>query len=793
MIKNYFKIAWRTIAKNKLYSFINITGLSIGLCICMLITLFVKDEFSFDQFQKHKNEIYRLVVNETSPKGEKNKYGITGMLHGPAFQKQIPELQSMVRFAPAKFNIKYKNEIFVQDANYADSNFFKIFSADFIEGNADKCLGEPDNIVIAESAAKRFFGNRKAVGQTLAIERDNLFRDYTITGVTKNSPQNSSIQINVIMPIDYKNNDDNAWVNFHLNTFFTLAAGASITNIEKKFAAIFKKDAAIELAKAKKEWGFENQLEFKLQPFLEMHLSRDYRAQNGLKESSNKLLSYVLSGLALFILLIACINFVNISISHSLQRAKEIGVRKVMGGQRKQLIWQFMVESFLLNASAFLLAICLTNLLLPVFNDLTSKTLTFSYLFDVKLMLIFSGIFILTVVLAGFYPALVMSAYKPVQILYGKFRLTGKNLLLKSLIVFQFGLATFFIILAIIQYKQVNLFTTKYLGYNDRNMLLINTGGNATDKGTVFMHEIKKSKDVLAIAPRNFQTWITIANIDKGEQMAPDINVIDENFINTLGLKLKEGRGFSKAYPADSTLSVMVNEAFVKEAGWKNAIGQNVKLMNRDPYKVIGVINDYHFSSLYSKVRPQLFTCNNNYGGYGTFYIKLSGNNIPGTLDFIKAKFKEVFPVKPYTYDFLSDINDKQYEKEFQMKQIILWSALIIIFISCMGLFGLSILTTEKRRKEIGVRKVLGASIGSIVQKLSLQFLKLVLLGFIIFAPLAYYTGHSLLQNYPYRINIGISIFAISLLALLLICMITVTYHAIKAAIANPVKSLRTE
>ena len=793
MIKNYLKIAWRTIAKNKLYSFINITGLSIGLCICMLITLFIKDEFSFDQFQQHKNEIYRLVVNETSPAGEKFKYGITGMVHGPAFQKQIPELQSMVRFAPAKFNIKYKNEIFVQDANYADSNFFEMFSADFIEGNVHKALGDPYSIVIAESVAKKFFGNQKAVGQTLAIERDTVFENYTITGVTKNSPQNSSIQMNVIMPFDYVNNTDKFWINFNLNTFFTLAPGASIANIEKQFAAIFKKDAATEVANAKKEWGYDNQLAFSLQPFLEIHLSRDYRAENGLKESSNKTLSYVLSGLALFILLIACINFVNISISHSLQRAKEIGVRKVMGGQRKQLIGQFMTESFLLNAGAFLMAILLTNLLLPVFNSLTSKSLMFSYLLDAKLMAIFLGIFFLTVVLAGFYPALVISAYKPVQILYGKFNLTGKNILLKALIVFQFGLATFFIILVIIQYKQVNLFTSKYLGYDDRNMVLIHTGGSKAAKGTVFMNELKKNKDIVSIAPRNFAGWETVVNIDSGEQIGPDMNVVDENFIPTLGLQLKEGRGFSKAYPADSTLSVVVNEAFVKEAGWKNALGQNVKVMNRDPYKVIGVIKDYHFSSLYSKVRPQLFTCNNRYGGYGTFYIKLSGVNIPGSLDFIKATFKEVFPAKPYAYDFLSDINDKQYEKEFQMKQIILWSALIIIFISCMGLFGLSILTTEKRRKEIGVRKVLGAGIGSIVQKLSLHFLKLVLLGFAIFAPLAYYTGNSLLQNYPYRINIGISIFAFSLLSLLLICITTVSYHAIKAAVANPVKSLRTE
>jgi putative ABC transport system permease protein len=793
MIKNYFKIAWRTIQNNKLYSFINITGLSIGLAVCMLITLFIKDEFSFDQFQEKKNSIYRLVVNETSPEGQINKFGITGMVHGAAFQEQLPELKSMVRFEGGKVNVKYKNEVFVQDANYVDSNFFDMFSASFIEGNAQKALSDPFHIVLSETVANRFFGTEKAVGKTLAIEKDGEFKDYTITAVTKNSPQNSSIQMSLMMPIDYKNDGDKHWINFHLNTFFTVAPDANIANIEKQMAAIYKTNAAIDLAQAKKDWKYNNQLAFSLQPFLEMHLSREYRAENGLKDSSNKTLSVVLSGMALFILLIACINFINISISHSLKRAKEIGVRKVMGGQRKQLIMQFMSESFLLNTGAFVLAIILTNLLLPVFNNFTSKSLAFSYLFDVKLIVLFLSIFLLTSFLAGFYPSLVISAYKPVQALSGKFRLSGKSVLLKTLIVFQFGLATFFIILAIIQYKQVNLFTTKYLGYDDRNMVLINTGGSKADKGTLFMNEIKKNKDVLAVAPRNFSGWMTNAFLDNGEEMEPDMNVVDENFLNTFGLKLKEGRAFSKDYPADSTLSIMVNEAFVKVAGWTNAIGQNVKVMNRDPYKVVGVIKDYHFSSLYQTVKPQIFTCNNHYGGYGSYYIKLSGNNVPEALDFVKATFKNVFPTKPFAYDFLSDINDKQYEKEFQMKQIVLWSAMIIIFISCMGLFGLSILTTEKRRKEIGVRKVLGASLSSIVQMLSFNFLKLVLLGFIIFAPLALYTGNNLLENYPYRINVGISIFGISLLALVLISIITVSYHALKAAIANPVKSLRTE
>ena len=793
MLKNYFKTAWRNLVKNRAYSVINIVGLSIGLAVCMLITLFVKDEFSFDQFQQHKKDIYRLVVDETVPDGQKFKYGITGMVAGDAFKKQMPELQNMARISGETFNIKQKNEIFVQQGDYTDSSFFQLFSADFVEGNADKALADPSSIVISEEVAKRFFGDKKALGQTLAIERNNVFKDYTITGVTKNSPLNSSIQISLLMPFDYQNNRDNNWINFYLNTFFLIKKGANIANIEKQFASIFNSQVKKELEQAKKDWNYNSRLVFGLQPFLKMHLSKDYKARNGIKDSGNALLSYVLSGLALFILIVACINFVNISISNSLRRTKEIGVRKVLGSQRSQLIWQFMSESVLLNMAAFLMALILTNLALPIFNSLTSKYLSFSYLFDWKLMAIYLSIFLLTSFLAGFYPSLVLSRFRPVETLYGRFHLVGKNLLLKTLIVYQFGLATFFIILAMVQYRQVNLFTSKDLGYDDKNMFVINSGTSDVSKGKLFMQELKKNKDIISIAPRNGEPWVTVVNIDGDKQMGPDMNVVDENYIGTLGLVLKEGRGFSSQYPADSTLSVMVNEAFVKEAGWKNPIGQNVKVMNRDVYKVIGVIKDYHFASLYEKVRPQVFTSNNSYGSYASFYIKTDGKNIPQTLAAIKTTFQQVFPTKPYAYDFLTDINNRQYANEFQMKQIIFWSAFIIISISCMGLFGLTILTTEKRRKEIGVRKVMGASIQSIVRTLSFGFVKLVLLSFVIVAPIAYYTCNKLLENYPYRIKIGADLFLFSLGGLLLITIATISFQAIKAAVANPVKSLRTE
>ncbi len=796
MIRNYLKIAWRGIVKNKIYSIINILGLSIGIAVCILITLFVKDEFSFDRFQKNKDVIFRLVLDDTNSKGMKSTFGDTGMIHGESFSKQIPEIESLVRIRSEMYNIKNKNEIFEQTATRVDSAFFSVFNADFIEGKPYKALGTPNSIVISEKVAKRYFGNDKAIGNTLAIEIDNRFQDYLITGVTKNTPENSTVQIDLLIPFDYtkpRENQDNGWINFYLNTFFKVKPGANLANIEKKMAGIFEREGKAELLQAQKDYNYDSFLTFKLQPFVEMHLSREYRAQNGLKDSSNATLSFVLSGLALFILIIACINFINITTSHSIQRSKEIGIRKVVGGERKQLIFQFLGEAFLLNLVAFLLALIWVQIALPSFNDMSGKALAISYLFDYKLISIFLVIFLLTGFLAGFYPSLILSAFQPAETLYGRFKFGSKNLLQKSLIVLQFGLATFFIIMSIVQYRQVNLFTSKNLGYNAENLVVVSSRSSDKVKGEAFIQELKANPSIVDVAPRNGGMWITSTKVNGDQQIQPDMNVVNENYINTLGLKIIEGRNFSKSFPADSTLSVLVNEAYVREAKWKNPIGQNVNVLNKENYKVVGVVKDYHYNSLYENVKPQLFLANNSYGSYNTFYIKMQGKNNPKTLSFINAKFKKMFPSKPYSYTYQSEINERHYEKEQQVKRIIFWSAFIIIFISSMGLFGLSVLTTEKRRKEIGIRKVLGASLSNIVQKLSVDYLKLIIISFLIFAPLTYFIATSLLQNYPYRIDIGIDIFAICLIGILAVTFITVSYQSLKAAMANPVNSLKSE
>ncbi|MBK8515537.1 MAG: ABC transporter permease [Saprospiraceae bacterium] len=792
MISNYIKIAWRNIIINPLYSVINISGLALGLAICMLITLFVKDELSFDQFFTKKREIYRLVVEERSPEGEVRKFGQTGLIHGPSFQIQASAITNMVRYQQQHYAIKTDDDIVVQSAFLVDSTYFNMFDATFVDGNKHKALYDPQSIVITKKLAEKYFNTISAVGKSLNINFDEEFQNFTVSGVIENPPVNSSMQAEMLIPIHKSKNRDNQWINFYINTFFEIPEGTDIANVEKQFALIFATDAKDQIADAAKEWNYKDQLTFKLQPFLDIHLSKDFKAVNGMKESGNILFSYFLSGIALFILLIACINFINLAIARSVERSKEVGVRKAIGSTRKQLICQFLSESFLLNGFAFILGIILTYTALPVFNQLSDKQLDFSYLFDAKLLTIFIAIFLLTGLLAGFYPALLLSGFNPVETLYGRINLGGKNLLQKSLIVFQFSLASFFIIFAIVQYRQANLFVTKDLGYDDQNLIEIEADGMTLSKIGVVENELKKDPSVLNVSPINPCCWMTGVSTKDGKEMSPYMKVTNYNLINTMGLTMKEGRFFSPDFPGDSTQSAIVNESFVKAGNMKDPIGQTIKVMNRDNYQIVGVVRDYHHTSLYQTVQPQVFISNPQQG-WGAFLIRISDKNIPKTLDHIKDVIKSQFPTRPYKYDFVSDVNAKQYEKEFRMRQMILYSALIIIFISGIGMFGLSALTAQKRTKEIGIRKILGASIASIVNMISIQFFKLVLIAFFIAAPIAYLVIDKVLQNLPYRVPVSVDIFVYTLLGIIFLSIITTSYQALKTAMMDPVKSLKSE
>jgi putative ABC transport system permease protein len=799
MFKNYFKTAFRNLRRNKIYSFINIAGLSIGLACAMLIMLYVKDEVSFDKFHKNVNNIYR-VVSKNKHNGTEYKDGNTGFLQGPRFKQNVSGIDRFVRVQSGSEDIKIGNEIQAQDLLYVDSSFFSVFTFPLLSGNSKTCLIEPHSIVLSEDAAKKYFGTADAVGKLIMLKNDSAFVPYKVTAVAKRCPQNSSIQFTALLPFketaaDAENNDN--WYNFFLNTFVVLNPNVNPQNVNKQMQAFYIKDAAITFKQMIEKYGGGADASmgaYFLQPYTNMHMSTELPAQNGLTNASNPMYAYILSGIALFVLIIACINFINLTVARSVKRSKEIGIRKVIGGNRKQLIIQFLGESFLLCTIAFVFAVLLVQLILPLFNDLSNKALSLSYLFDAKLIGGYILLFLITSLLAGFYPALILSGYNPVQTLYSRFNIGGKNYLQKSLVVLQFTLASFLIIATFTIYSQFNFLTDTKLGYDDSNLVLVNKDRIRHVDAALFKNELMKSPDIIGVSAKNGGVWRTGAKTGNDSSMQFAYETIDESYLPLLKIPLIEGRNFSAAFPSDSTNSVIVNESFVKKAGWKNPIGEIVNFFynNNEIYHVIGVVKDYHFASLNEKIIPQLFTMKND-NLYGTYYIKIKPNAQTASLKLIQKTFKKLYPMSPYSYVFKDEQNLKEYEAVAKWKQILLFGAILTIFISCIGLFGLSVLSAEKRTKELGIRKVLGASVRNVVSILSADFLKLVLIALVIAIPLSWLAANKWLENYPYRISLSWWLFATGSILVIFIALATVSFQAIKAALQNPVKSLRME
>ena len=798
MTWNFFKIAWRNLIRNKIYSFINILGLSLGLACAMLIMLYVKDEVSYDKFHTDVDTIYRVVSAREDKDGNERKNSNTGFLQGPVFTENVPEIDAFVRIQVGRKDVKMDTEVVSEDLLYVDPNFFSMFSFPVVYGNQETSLKDPQSVVISEELATKQFGTTDAVGKTLMLREGEAFVPYTVTAITKKCPQNSSIKFDMLLPFKASNeemaNGEN-WFNSFLNTFVTVKPGSNLGLVNDKIQKTYLSESAEAAKIISERYGDMGALGvYSLQPFTDMHLNKELPAQNGLSDASNPMYSYILSGIALFVLLIACINFVNLTVARSVRRSKEIGIRKVVGGERKQLIVQFLGESFLLCFFAFALAIVLVQLALPVFNELSNKVLTLSYLFDAKLILGYMALFIVTGLLAGFYPALVLSNYNPVETLYSRFILSGKNYLQKSLVVLQFALASFLIISTLVIYKQFNFLTTQELGYDDSNLVVVEKEGLTRDQFALFKEQLKSDPNIVDVAGKNNGFWFSAAKVNGEQQVNFAYEIVSESYIPMLDIKFVEGRNFSDKHPSDPTHSIIVNESFVKEAGWKNPIGETVDFWYNEgeKYTVIGVVEDYHFYALNQRISSQIFLMKPE-SSFGEALIKIKPNGATDALNHIAATFKQVFPVNPYSYVFKDDQNKREYEAEAKWKQIMLFSAILTIFISCIGLFGLSVLSAEKRTKEIGIRKVLGASVNHVVTILSKDFIILVVIALVIAVPIAWLVAGQWLQDYPYRIELGWQIFVAAGALVVFIALSTVSFQAIKAAISNPVKSLRTE
>jgi len=793
MLKNYIKIAFRNLMRNKIFSIINITGLSLGLACCMLIFLYTKDEITFDGFHEKKANLYNLTCKVVEKDGKKINYGIAAMVQGPSFKQEIPEIESCTRVQNNNLIIKIGNKTFYEDVLWVDDNFFSVFTFPLLNGNPKTVLKDIRSIVLTDEIANKYFGKLNVIGETIQIEMNDKFEPFIVTGISKKSPHNSSIKFNILLSYNYQEEKgrDEHWLNLGYPTFFVLNPNANPKLVEAKMEKVFALRAGKEIVEERKH-GFDATFTFGLQPLLNMHLNSEII---NTPEVSNPIYSYILSGIALFILLIACINFVNLSVSQSLKRGKEIGIRKVIGGERKQLIFQFLGESFLLCSIAFFMAFAFAQLALPFFNSWTNKSLSLGYLMDFQLVLGAIILFLVTVFSAGFYPALVLSGLDPVKTLYNRFRFGTKNYLSKGLIVLQFTLATFMIITTFFIFYQFDFLTNKSLGYNYKNLLIVSVGRNGDHKlMSVFKNEFSKIPGITKIAKRQNGYWGTISKANQ-----KDINVsiehIDEDYLQTLEIPLIAGRNFSKDFPGDSSASVLVNKAYIKAAGWKGSgVGQTIDFLNGKTSKlqIIGVVKDYHYSSLKDKIQPQIFSMQPDYE-YGRFFMRIDYKNRPKTLQAIEKVYHKLNPYRPFRYDYEEDLNLKKYESEAKWKQIIMFGTILMIFISCMGLLGLTMLSIQKRTKEIGVRKVLGANVFQILNLVSKNYIALIFISFFIAIPTAWFAVSKWLENFAYKIEISWQIFACAILITLLIAILTVSFQAIKAAMANPVNSLRSE
>jgi len=798
MLKNYFKTAFRNLLHHKIYSFINISGLSLGLACTMLIMLYVNDEVSYDRFHKNGSQIYRIDKESKKDNGGFHYNSYTGYFPGPRFAAKIPEIKSFVRFQPGETDIKSGSDVQSQDICYVDADFFSVFTFPLIKGSAKMALAESNSIVLTEDMAKKYFGNTDPMGKTMLVKNAGRFESFIVTGIAKNCPQNSSVKFNVLLPLKVSVADENNngnWFNSFLSTFVVLAPNADIKTVQHKMDKVFEADASETINEMRSKYGIISiGVSYVLESFSNIHLGKEVQAQDEvLSDKSSAANSYILSGIAIFILLIACINFVNLTIARSVKRAREIGVRKVIGGTRKQLMIQFLSESFMLCLIAFSFAIVIVIMVLPLFNQLSGKALSFSYLLGARVIFGYITVFVMTGLLAGFYPAAVLSNYNPIKTLYNRFSLAGKDYLQKSLVIFQFTLASFLIIGTLAIFLQVNYLSTQNLGYDDSNLITVKKSQLTRSETALFKQILMNNHDITAVAPGNAGYNNNTVRLSEGKHINVVIGTIDASYLPLLQVPVVAGRNFSPDFPSDSTQSVLVNEAFVQQAGWKQPLHQQVtSFENNKTYTVTGVVRNYHFKPLTQQIAPQIFTMNPG-NNYGMVYIKIKPGTETASLQYIANTFRNLFPLSPFAYNFKQAQNEQSYAAEARWKQIILFSAILTIFISCIGLFGLSVLSAEKRTKEIGIRKVLGASVASIVSILSADFLKLIFISLIVSIPLAWLATAKWLENYPYRIGLSWWLFASSGLLVILIALITISFQSIKSAVANPVKSLRTE
>ncbi len=804
MFKNYFKIASRNILRHKLYSVINILGLAIGLACCIWISLYVMNDVTYDTFHSNLNSIYRIKRINYEPDGSVRNQS----WHFPPVMREqlsdyFPEMELHTRYNTGYGVVHYKNKRFPEYIGMADAPFFQIFTFPLISGDPQTALIRDDAIVVTQSAAIRYFEQEDPLGKILTIARGNTQKDFIVTGVAEDVPQNSTIQFDLLinmsnMPFAWDYPPAlTTWRSFNTPIFCLLKEDADAITVENKFKPFYEQHFSwyTEKERSRGSWNRDsNPFDIKLQPLKDIHLNPDVSGGN------NPRSLYILSGIALMILMIACINFVNLSIGTSSFRSTEVGIRKVIGAQRGQLIQQFWSESTIMVVLSMIAGIGLAAALLPSFNELSNSQFVLQDFSSINNIFVFISLIVLAGIGSGCYPALVMANLNPVRILKGKLKLSGKRMFSKSLVIFQFSLSIILIISSVILRGQLKHLVNTNLGYDREGLMSIRIlrSDDQARFADLYKNKVIQHSGVLAVSACETVFGVGFSELSM-EKEGNEINFhhcqVGYDFIETMGMNILEGRDFSNEIASDAEEAIIVNQTFVKELGFESPVGKTLGNPSRGhPYnlRIIGVLEDYHFRSLHREIYPSMLHVYPS-NGLRFMVVRINTSDTQEALAFLKKAWEELRPGEDFIYSFLSDDQASLYQNERRWSEIVQYTSLLAIIIACMGIFGLTAITVNNRVKEIGIRKVLGAKITQIINLIIKDFIILVAAANIIAWPVVFYIMHKVLENYPYRIDIGIHYFLISGLASSIIAVLAILWLALKAATSNPVDSLRYE
>jgi putative ABC transport system permease protein len=791
------KLAWRNLKKNKLYAFVNILGLTVGIASCLLIGIYIKHELSYDKFHANADKIVRATMEYNLADGPQH-VAVSGTKAGPQFKRMLPGVKDYVRTFKSGKVIGYNNRLFDEKSIlYADANFFKIFSFKLIEGDVNSALTAPDKIVITQKAAQKYFGTKDAMGKVLKVGAKN----FTVSAIADNVPANSQIQFDFLLPYSIyiiMNGGVEQWWSASSITYLLLNSKDQIKPIQKQLSDYMLNN----VSKNELKMDGGNYLNYKLQPLTELHL---HAITSGDFEPTGSITYiYILLAVALLILLIACVNYVNLAIAQSSGRGGEIGVRKVLGAGKGELFWQFMFESIFTAAIAAVFAIILAAFVLPLFNQISGKQLDVPVLFD---PVILSGLVILSIVVgmaAGAYPALLLSGAKLVKILKSGFSFTSGQNVRKSLIVFQFVISIFLIISTIVILQQLSYIRNKDVGYNKSNMVVLPIDWQIVPQVDALKKAISTLPGVQQVAAANDEPinvgWGDNISTNDGKKVSVNAIPVDEDFVKTMQLKLLAGSDYTHAdlLQIDTTnqgknfrYSFILNESAVKALGWtpEQAIGKTIS--KDSPGVIKGVIKDFNFKSFHDPITPLILFLDNQQ--LQMIFVKIDGNNTASTIAAIGKVWKNRVAHRPFDYRFLDQDFDALYRTEQRTSGVFTTFSALAIVLACLGLFAITAFAVVQRTKEIGIRKVLGASIANIILLIAKDFLALVIIATVIASPIAWYISNKWLQDFAYRINIQWWVFIVTGALSLVVAAVTVSIQSFKAAMANPVKSLKAE